>query len=101
VVRLTDAVDVLRRPQMRRRALALADQGVSSLSNVVVAVLVARAFGGPAHFGAFSLAMVAYQIVLGSLRALVGEPLLSLYSHETSGARRKLAADLHATTLFL
>lgn len=101
-MRLTGrATDLLRRPEMRRRILAMADQGASSLSNVVAVMLVARSFDSSVPLGAFSLAMVAYELVQGSLRGVIGEPLLSLYSHEPPSVRRRLVSDLHGTTLFL
>ena len=52
----------------------MADQGMSSLSNVVVAVLVARSLPA-AGFGAFGVAVIAF--TLGSRRvavAVVDEP---------------------------
>ena len=48
----------------------MADQGVSSLSNIVVAVIVARSVSA-AEFGAFGVAMVVYQLGLGLTRAAV------------------------------
>lgn len=77
----------------RRRLLVMSDQAISSLSNVVVAVLVARTVS-PTMFGAFSVAMIGYQLSLGAVRATVGEPWLS--AHSTDGARawRRAAADL-------
>jgi hypothetical protein len=91
----------LRRPHNRRRALALADQGASSLSNVVAIVLVARAFDSPVALGAFSLALLAYQWVVCGQRALLGEPLLSLYAHEGPRTRQRLLADLYGAALSL
>jgi hypothetical protein len=88
------------RPEMRRRVLVLADQAASALSNALVAILVARGTGVSA-FGAFSLAVVASQLVLSGIRSVVGEPLLSLYSHEAPEVRRRLMVDIHGTTLFL
>lgn len=73
----------------------MADQAASSLSNVVVAVLVARSVGA-AGFGAFGLAMVVFQIALGVVRALVGEPFLSRYAADPPTTRRLVAADLIA-----
>ncbi len=77
----------------RRRALVMADQGVSSLSNVVIAIVVARAVAD-AGFGAFAAATIAYALTVGVSRALVGEPLLSLYSHATAEVRRRLVPDM-------
>jgi O-antigen/teichoic acid export membrane protein len=83
----------------RRRVLVMCDQAASSLSNIVVAVLVARSFDTPEPFGAFGLAMVAYQLALGVARSLVGEALLSLYSNESAAVRRRLVGDLIGATL--
>lgn len=87
-------------PAARRRAVVMADQGASSLSNVVVAILVARSVGAAA-FGAFGLAMVVSQIVLGIVRSLVGEPFLARHSADPSDVRRARSADLLAATLVL
>jgi O-antigen/teichoic acid export membrane protein len=87
-------------PTVRRRLPAFADQAASSLSNVLVAILVARSFG-PAAFGAFSLAMVVYQLVLGGIRSLVTEPFLSIHSPEPPSVRRRMVSDLHAVTLLI
>lgn len=85
-------------PTGRRRALVMADQGASSLSNILVGIFAARAM--PAEgFGAFGLAWVAYFIALGACRALVGEPLLSLYSHEDADRRARRVPSLLGATL--
>lgn len=84
---------------MRRRILVLADQGASSLSNIVVVVLVAQA-ATPDLLGRFVLSMAAYNLAVGAVRSLVGEPLLSLYSHEPAEARARVA-ELLGTTLWL
>lgn len=81
----------------RRRALSMADQAASSLSNVLVALLVAHSFDTTEPFGAFGLAMVAYQMVLGVNRSVVGEPFLSLYSDASAEKRMRLLPDLLAT----
>jgi hypothetical protein len=85
---------------MRRRILVLADQGASSLSNIVVVVLVAQA-ATPDLLGRFVLSMAAYQLAVGAVRSLVGEPLLSLYSQEPAEARRRVVSELLGTTLWL
>jgi hypothetical protein len=77
----------------RRRVLVLADQGISTLSNVVVAVIVARSLP-PDGFGAFGVATVAYLLVAGAGRALLGETLLSRYSHRDCATRDAGIADL-------
>jgi O-antigen/teichoic acid export membrane protein len=82
-----------RRGAGRRRVLVLADQGVSSLSNFVVTIIVARLLSSDA-FGAFSVALVAYQLATGAVRAVVGEPYLSAHSAHDTRVRSRAAADL-------
>ncbi len=57
------------------------DQGLSAASNVLLAVLVARAVDAPA-FGAFSVAFLIYSIVVAVNRALVGQPLQITFAAE-------------------
>src|ERR671925_156485 len=57
----------------------VADQALSSVVNLAVGALVARALS-PASFGAFGLAFSTYLIVLGACRALVAEPLVARFS---------------------
>ena len=77
----------------RRRVLVMIDQAISSLSNVVVTVFVARSL--PAEsFGAFGLAIVAFMLVQGTSRALVGETLLSRYSSADADVRGRLVPDM-------
>jgi hypothetical protein len=82
----------------RRRALVMADQGASSLSNTVVGIFAARALTSDG-FGAFGLAWVAYFMALGACRALVGEPLLSLYSSEERASRAARVPHVLGATL--
>ncbi len=77
----------------RRRALVMADQGVSSLSNVVVSIIAARSLSADG-FGAFSAAMVAFMLVQGVCRAVIGEPLLSRYSSSDATVRSALVSDI-------
>jgi O-antigen/teichoic acid export membrane protein len=53
------------------------DQGLSALSNVVIAVAVTRA-AGVGGLGRYSVAFACYLLVLGFQRQLVNEPLMSL-----------------------
>ena len=62
-----------------RAGWGVADQALSSLANLAVGALVARAVS-PASFGAFGLAFSTYLIVLGACRALVAEPLVVRFS---------------------
>lgn len=95
------ASERLRQPRLRRRVLTMSDQAVSSLSNILAAVLVARSFDAPEPFGVFGLAMIVYQLVLGAKRSVVGEPLLSLYSHVLGPERRRLLPDLLGTAALI
>ena len=85
---------------MRRRALVMADQGVSSLSNIVVAIIVARSVSA-AEFGAFGVAMVVYQLGLGLTRAAVTDPLLSQHSHEPRDTRARHVPRMVGSVLTL
>lgn len=76
----------------------MADQGISSLSNVVVSIFVARSLSA-VGFGAFGAATVAYLLALGTTRALIGEPLLSRYSSADADRRRSLVADMLGAAL--
>jgi O-antigen/teichoic acid export membrane protein len=58
-----------------RSVWTIVDQALSSTSNFLVAVLVART-SSPAEFGAFSLGFGIYLLVLGVSRALASQPLL-------------------------
>jgi O-antigen/teichoic acid export membrane protein len=71
----------------------MGDQAASGLSNVVVAILVARSVGA-AGFGAFGLAMVVYQLVVGLVRSLAGEPFLARHSHQAAATRAEAVPGL-------
>lgn len=62
-----------------RLGWAVADQGITSLTNFLVGVFVARSLG-PTEFGAFSVAFATYQIGLNASRGLATDPLLVRYS---------------------
>jgi hypothetical protein len=59
----------------RRLTAITIDQGVSSLSNVLVVILAARVLGADT-FGLFGVISLVYLTTQGFARALVGEPLL-------------------------
>jgi hypothetical protein len=82
----------------QRRALVMADQGVSGLSNVVVSIFVARSLPD-AGFGAFGVAAIVAMLTLGVSRALIGEPLLSRFSRGTAEAREGLVPDMLGAAL--
>lgn len=71
----------------------MSDQAASSLTNVLVAVLVARSVSA-SEFGAFGLTMVSYQLVNGLSRALVGEPFLAHHADDPLEVRRRVVAEV-------
>ncbi len=73
-----------------RRVLVVADQAASSLSNVVVAILVARSFATPEPFAAFGVAVLVFQFTVGCARGLVAEPMISQHSARAEADRRAL-----------
>jgi O-antigen/teichoic acid export membrane protein len=83
-------------PDRDRRALrgravwTLVDQAVSSLTNAVLALVVARSVDG-ADFGAFSIALFTFGFVIGIGRAMVCDPFVIHYS-DAEGPRRRQAA---------
>ncbi len=62
-----------------RLGWGLSDQALSSLSNFLLGVAVARVLDAR-EFGAFGLAFATYLIGLGATRAIVSEPLTVSYS---------------------
>jgi hypothetical protein len=78
--------------------VVLADQAASSLSNVVVAVLVARSVGSAADFGAFGVAMVVYSLAVGGVRALVGETFINAHAADGPEVRRHLLGEVLGAT---
>jgi O-antigen/teichoic acid export membrane protein len=70
---------LLHRPSGRHLGWGVADQAMSSVSNFVVSIYVARTLGA-AQFGAFSLAYVTYGFVLNASRGLATEPLVVRFS---------------------
>jgi len=71
----------------------MADQALSSLSNVVVSIFVARSLSAEG-FGAFGVAVAAYLLTIGTSRALIGEPLLSQHSEGSPADRRQLVPHM-------
>jgi O-antigen/teichoic acid export membrane protein len=70
-----------------RAGWGVADQALSSVLNLAVGALVARAVS-PSSFGAFGLVFSTYLIVLGACRALVAEPLVVRFSASEDGEWR-------------
>ena len=79
---------------VRSLGWGLADQVLSSATNFLIVLLVARTLG-PAEFGAFSLAYATYTLALGGNRALALDPLTVRYS--ATSPQRSMAAIAAAT----
>jgi O-antigen/teichoic acid export membrane protein len=83
----------------RRIRWGLADQALSSLTNFVLGIVVARTVG-LTEFGAFGLAFTGYLMVTGVSRAVTGQPMLIRYSGvATSVWRRGTAAATGTATV--
>ena len=82
----------------RRGALTVIDQGVSSLTNFGLSVVVLRAVG-PREFGAFTLMLATYMVALCLWRALGGDP--QLVRHSGGSLEERRAASRAATGLAL
>lgn len=63
----------------RRLSWGIADQAISSITNLAVSLYVARSLGAQ-QFGAFSLAYVTYPFVLNASRGLATDPLMVRFS---------------------
>ena len=77
-------MDTIKNPTLIKRAAGrfgwgVADQAVSSLTNFLLAVVIAKALGPP-EFGAFNLAFTTYLVSMGISRALTTEPLAVRFS---------------------
>ena len=87
-------------PLFRRAQWVLLDQVLSSASNFLFAILVARSV--PAReFGLFTVAFLIYQVTLNTSRSLVSDPLVIGFSAEDPRAvlRRGRASTGTAMTL--
>jgi O-antigen/teichoic acid export membrane protein len=84
----------------RRIRWGLADQALSSLTNFVLGIVVARTVG-LTEFGAFGLAFTGYLIVSGISRAVNGQPLLIRYSGVAKDVWRRGAAAVTGTAIVI
>jgi O-antigen/teichoic acid export membrane protein len=82
----------------RRLTWGLADQAVSSMTNFVVGVFVARQLGITA-FGIFSLAWVTYGVVINISRGLATDPLVVRYSGVSHASWRDAVGRSAGTAL--
>jgi O-antigen/teichoic acid export membrane protein len=81
---------------LRRLGWGVGDQAVSSASNFVLGVVVARALG-PEGFGAFSLAYLTYAFVLNAMRGVATDPLVVRFSAAPTDLWRRAVAASTAT----
>ena len=89
---------------VRRASLRLtwgiADQAMSSLTNFLLSIFVARSLGA-AQFGAFSLAYVTYGLAINASRGLSIEPLLIRFSGTIRPTWRRATAHSTGTALLV
>ena len=85
---------------VRRAFWGLADQALSSLTNFVLAIAIARQVA-PVQFGAFSLAFAAYLVALSISRALATDPLSIRYSARGSDEWRTASAKATGMALVI
>jgi len=83
---------------LRRLGWGVADQGISSLSNLALGLFVARSFGA-SSFGAFALAFVTYTVVINAARGLATDPLLVRFSGDADGRWRSATSWATGTAL--
>jgi O-antigen/teichoic acid export membrane protein len=83
-----------------RVSWGLADQAVSSITNVTVGILVARSLGA-GEFGAFSLAWVTYAVVMNFSRGLATDPLLVRFSGVPVARWRAAVVQSSSTALLV
>jgi O-antigen/teichoic acid export membrane protein len=79
-----------------RLGWGLADQAVSSLSNFLAVIFVARALG-PSGFGIFSLAYLTYGFSLNVSRGLATDPLVVRYSGVSTDSWRRAVRNAAGT----
>jgi O-antigen/teichoic acid export membrane protein len=85
---------------LRRMGWCVADQIVSSATNFLLGIGVARSVGVE-EFGAFSIAYATYTLTLGAARALILEPLVVRFSASSNDEwRHAVAAGGGTSVLF-
>jgi O-antigen/teichoic acid export membrane protein len=80
----------------RRLGWGISDQAMSSLTNFLLTIYVARSLGS-AEFGAFSLAYMTYGFAINASRGLSVEPLLIRYSGTDLPTWRRATAGCTGT----
>lgn len=84
----------------KRAAVAVLDQGLYSVANFVLTVLIAREVS-PTDFGAYSLILASYILILGALRGLTAEVFLVRYSTRSIDLWRSGAASASGVVLLV
>jgi O-antigen/teichoic acid export membrane protein len=79
LARLAGLGAIAPRSATARLGWGIADQAISSITNLALGIVVARSLGA-ADFGAFSLAWVTYGVILNLSRGLATDPLTVRYS---------------------
>jgi O-antigen/teichoic acid export membrane protein len=88
------------RQASRRLSWGVADQAMSTLTNFLLSIEVARTLGA-AQFGAFTLAYVTYGFAINASRGLSVEPLLIRFSGTDLRTWRRAAASSTGTALLV
>lgn len=81
---------------LRRLGWGVADQGISSLSNFALGLVVAKALDSE-RFGAFTLAYVTFGVVLNASRGLSTDPLVVRFSGKPRDEWARAVAASSAT----
>jgi hypothetical protein len=89
-----------RRSLTGRLGWGLADQCLSSITNLGVGIVAGRSVG-VRQFGAFGLAFATYLIALGASRALVSMPFLVRHSFSPTESWRSSAAESSGAALVI
>ena len=88
------------RQASRRFTWGIADQAMSTLTNFLLSIYVARTLGAE-QFGAFSLAYVTYGFAINASRGLSIEPLLIRFSGTDLPTWRRATAGCTGTALLV
>jgi len=94
----TAVLQWLRSHAVRRLSWGVADQAVSSLTNLAVSIYLVRTLGA-VQFGAFSLAYVTYGFALNASRGLATDPLLVRFSATDLATWRRAVASCTGTAV--
>jgi O-antigen/teichoic acid export membrane protein len=85
---------------LRRLSWGVADQGMASLTNIMLSLYIAHALGA-VQYGAFSLAYVTYGFALNASRGLAVEPLMIRYSGASMKTWRRATKGSTGTSILV